>query len=74
MLKVWIRRNGDALEVNGKEAHPVREFTSGEDVMVDGYGIGDVGSVVLKDRKKLSQAGLIRRCNQFIDRQILQRR
>ncbi len=56
---IFILGNGDALEVNGKETHPVRGFTSGEDVMVDGYGIGDVGSVVLKDRKKLSQAGLI---------------
>ena len=27
--------------------------------MVDGYGVGDVGSVVLNDRKKLSQSGLI---------------
>jgi ribonuclease J len=57
--KIFILGNGDALEVNGKETHLVRGFTSGEDVMVDGYGIGDVGSVVLKDRKKLSQAGLI---------------
>ena len=57
--KIFILGNGDALEVNGKETHTVRGFTSGEDVMVDGYGIGDVGSVVLKDRKKLSQAGLI---------------
>ena len=57
--KIFILGNGDALEVNGKETHLARGFTSGEDVMVDGYGIGDVGSVVLKDRKKLSQAGLI---------------
>ncbi len=57
--RIFILGNGDALEVNGKETHLIRGYTSGEDVMVDGYGIGDVGSVVLKDRKKLSQAGLI---------------
>ena len=56
---IFLLGNGDALEVNGKDTHVIRDFTSGEDVMVDGYGVGDVGSVVLKDRKKLSQAGLI---------------
>ena len=56
---IFILSNGDALEINGKHAHITREFTSGEDVMVDGYGIGDVGSVVLKDRKTLSQSGLV---------------
>lgn len=56
---IFILGNGDALEVNGKETHIIREFTSGDDVMVDGYGIGDVGSVVLKDRKRLSQSGLV---------------
>jgi len=57
--KIFLLANGDALEVNGKDTRLIKEFTSGEDVMVDGYGVGDVGSVVLKDRKKLSQAGLI---------------
>lgn len=56
---IFILGNGDALEVHGKDTRLVRGFTSGEDVMVDGYGVGDVGSVVLKDRKKLSQSGLI---------------
>ncbi|MBE6019532.1 MAG: ribonuclease J [Clostridiales bacterium] len=56
---IFVLANGDALEVNGSETHAVKGFTSGEDVMVDGYGIGDVGSIVLKDRKKLSQSGLI---------------
>lgn len=57
--KIFLLANGDSLEVEGNKAHIKAGFTSGEDVMVDGYGIGDVGSVVLKDRKTLSQAGLI---------------
>ena len=56
---IFILGNGDALEVYGNRAHIEKSYTSGVDVMVDGYGIGDVGSVVLKDRKKLSQSGLI---------------
>ena len=56
---IFILRNGDALEITDRNATVMNGFTSGEDVMVDGYGIGDVGSVVLKDRKTLSQSGLI---------------
>ena len=57
--RIFVIGNGDCLEVEGRSAHAVSRFTSGEDVMVDGYGIGDVGSKVLKDRKTLSQSGLI---------------
>lgn len=57
--KVFVMGNGDALEVGGGNAKVIKEYTSGEDVMVDGYGIGDVGNVVLKERKTLSQSGLI---------------
>ena len=56
---IFVLSNGDSLEIEGRKAHIVREYTSGEDVMVDGSGIGDVGSAVLKDRKTLSQSGLI---------------
>ncbi len=56
---IFVMGNGDALEVDGRNARIIKEYTSGEDVMVDGYGIGDVGSVVLKERKTLSQSGLI---------------
>ena len=56
--KIFILANGDALMIEGNEVHVDKGYTSGEDVMVDGYGIGDVGSAVLKDRKNLSQSGL----------------
>jgi ribonuclease J len=56
---IFILSNGDALEIEGHKAKICREYTSGMDVMVDGYGVGDVGSSVLKDRKTLSQSGLI---------------
>lgn len=57
--RVFVMSNGDALSIDGSKAEVIKKYTSGEDVMVDGYGIGDVGSVVLKDRKTLSQSGLI---------------
>jgi ribonuclease J len=57
--RIFILSNGDALTIDGRKAEILKEYTSGEDVMVDGYGVGDVGSAVLKDRKNLSQSGLI---------------
>lgn len=56
---IFVLGNGDALEIQGRKAKVIKEFTSGDDVMVDGYGVGDVGSSVLKDRKNLSMSGLI---------------
>ena len=56
---IFIMNNGDALCVNGRKANAVREYTSGEDVMVDGYGVGDIGNAVLRERKNLSQSGLV---------------
>ena len=57
--RIFVMSNGDALSVNSKKAEIIKEYTSGDDIMVDGYGIGDVGSSVLKERKTLSQSGLV---------------
>ena len=56
---IFVLANGDALEIDGRKAEIKKEFTSGEDVLVDGLGIGDVGNAVLRERKNLSQSGLI---------------
>ena len=56
---IFILANGDALEISGRNAQVMRGYTSGDDILVDGYGIGDVGNAVLRERKNLSQSGLI---------------
>ena len=49
---------GQALELSDDEASITGPIPTGS-VMVDGLGVGDVGNVVLRDRKHLSQDGLI---------------
>ena len=55
---IFITGNGRVLELNENEAKFNGSVTSGI-VLVDGLGVGDVGNIVLKDRQKLSQDGLI---------------
>lgn len=49
---------GDSVEVCEKSIKIAGQVPSGR-VLVDGIGVGDVGSVVLRDRKKLGQDGVI---------------
>ncbi len=55
---IMITGNGRVLELNENEIKFTGTVPSGR-VMVDGLGVGDVGSVVLRDRQHLSQDGLI---------------
>ncbi len=49
---------GQVLEIDRKGARFASSVPAGK-VLVDGSGVGDVGSVVLRDRKTLAQSGLI---------------
>lgn len=55
---IFIMTNGRVLELNEYEAKLTGTVPFGK-VMVDGLGVGDVGNIVLRDRQRLSQDGLI---------------
>ncbi|MBU3220227.1 ribonuclease J [Clostridium algidicarnis] len=54
----FILETGEVLEVSKKEAKISGKVHTGS-VFVDGLGVGDVGNVVLRDRKYLSQDGML---------------
>ncbi|MCL1802254.1 MAG: ribonuclease J [Eubacteriaceae bacterium] len=56
--RIFILKNGDILEVSKEKSAVVGTAPAGI-VLIDGLGVGDVGNVVLKDRKRLSQDGLL---------------
>ncbi len=55
---IFVIGSGDVLEFTEDSAERVDHITLHE-VLVDGLGVGDVGNVVLRDRKQLSTSGLI---------------
>ena len=55
---IFIAEVGQVLEVEKKGARLYGSVPSGK-VMVDGSGVGDIGSVVLRDRKHLAEDGLV---------------
>ncbi|MBE7026438.1 MAG: ribonuclease J [Ruminococcaceae bacterium] len=55
---VFIMENGRVLELDEKGAKMTTTVPSGK-LLVDGLGVGDVGNIVLRDRKHLSNDGLI---------------
>jgi ribonuclease J len=55
---IFMMDIGKVLELDGLTAKIAGTVSSGK-VLVDGLGVGDVGNIVLRDRKHLAQDGLI---------------
>jgi len=54
----FILEDGDVLEIDSVGAHRAESISAGR-VFVDGKGVGDVGDVVLRDRRHLSDGGMV---------------
>ena len=54
---VFVMDNGNILEIGHKEAKLNGSVSSGS-ILVDGLGVGDIGTTVLRERRLLSQEGM----------------
>ena len=54
----FILKNGEVVDIVNGVARQTRDIPAG-DTYVDGIGIGEVGEVVLRDRKRLSEDGML---------------
>ena len=55
---IFISEIGKVLEIDASGARFTETVPAGK-ILVDGYGVGDVGNIVLRDRRHLAQDGLI---------------
>ena len=55
---IAIAENGSVIEITGKTMKINGAVPAGE-VFVDGSGVGDVGAVVMRDRKRLAEDGMV---------------
>lgn len=56
---ILIGRNGTVFEFTPKQEGFISITVESGNILIDGLGVGDVGSAVLRDRKRLSEDGII---------------
>ncbi|WP_391560135.1 ribonuclease J [Robertmurraya sp.] len=56
--RIFIPERGEVLEIKNERFKPAGKVPAGN-VLIDGSGVGDVGNIVLRDRRLLSQDGIL---------------
>lgn len=56
--QIHIPENGEVIEITNDSIESAGKVTAGN-VLIDGSGVGDVGNIVLRDRRLLSQDGIL---------------
>ena len=56
--RIFILTSGDVLELD-EEGAAVMEHVQTGSILVDGFGVGDVGNIVLRDRQHLAEDGIM---------------
>ena len=55
---IFILHSGDVLEISENNAKIIGKVQTGT-ILVDGLGVGDVGNIVIRDRQRLAEDGII---------------
>lgn len=55
---IFILHSGDVISINAEEASITDHVQTGA-ILVDGLGVGDVGNIVLRDRQRLAEDGIL---------------
>ena len=55
---IWLLHTGDVLELSEAYARMIGKVQTGG-ILVDGLGVGDVGNIVIRDRQRLAEDGII---------------
>jgi len=55
---ICVAENGNVIEISEKKIQVAGKVAAGR-VLIDGLGVGDVGNIVIRDRRQLSQDGII---------------
>ncbi|KKR07187.1 MAG: zinc-dependent hydrolase, ribonuclease J [Candidatus Peregrinibacteria bacterium GW2011_GWC2_39_14] len=56
---IVLIENGDVLELTHGRAHFTNQKLSLQHILIDGFGVGDIGTQILNERKQMSENGIV---------------